>query len=449
MRKNISLAALFSAAIITSATAQPTFNKAKMDSFFNAIELNNKGMGSIAIAKNGKVLYSKSTGYAYSGNDRKIHADYATKYRIGSITKMFTTTMVFQLVEEGKLTLNTPLDKYFPKVPNAKKITIGNLLNHHSGIHNFTDDSTYTTWNQNAHTQAQMLDIIIKGGSDFAPGSKGEYSNSNFILLGYIVEKITGQTYKDALAKRITSKLGLANTYCGSKTNKDNNEAYSYTIMPGDAPNVSLMQETETDMSVPGGAGSIVSTPIELTVFINALFTGKLVKPSSLEQMKTIKDNYGMGLFQLPFGNKKGYGHTGGIDGFSSSLGYFPDDSLAIAYCNNGNVYGTNEIMIGALSIYYNRPFEIPTFKTYPITAAELEPLKGVYASKQIPLKITITTKGNIMYAQATGQPAFPLEATDKNSFKFDQADVVLLFNAEKHEMTLKQGGGEFTFVKE
>lgn len=422
-------------------TAQ-SFNKAKMDSFFTAIESNNKGMGSIALSKNGRLLYTKAIGNSYINGDTKIHADYATKYRIGSITKMFTATIIFQLIEEGKLTLKTPLDKYFPKVPNAKKITVGNLLNHRSGIHNFTNDSEYLLWNTKPHTQAEMLAIIVKGGSDFVPGSKAEYSNSNFVLLGYIVEKITGHSYKDELQKRIASKIGLTNTYYGGKISSGNHEAYSYTMASA------WEQESETDMSIPGGAGAILSTPADLDMFIDALFTGKLVKKESLELMKTQTDRYGMGLFQVPLGSKKGYGHTGGIDGFSSSLTYFPDDSLAIAYCNNGAVMATNDIMIGALSIYFNKPYDIPTFKTVALSAATLNSYAGVYSSAQMPLKITVTVKGNLLYAQATGQGEFPLEAIDETNFQFTQAGIKMSFDATKNEMTLKQGGGSYNFTK-
>jgi CubicO group peptidase (beta-lactamase class C family) len=278
---------LLSVGIISSTTAQ-VFNKAKMDSFFTAIERNNKGMGSVAITKNGKVVYTRSIGYSYINAYTKTHADYATKYRIGSITKMFTTTMIFQLIEEGKLTLNTPLAKFFPKIPNAKLITIGNLLNHRSGIHNFTKDADYLLWNGKAHTQSEMVAIITKGGSDFTPDSQATYSNSNFVLLGFIVEKITGKTYEEALEQRITSKIGLTNTYYGGKTNPSNREAFSYSL------DSNWTQEPETDMSIPGGAGAILSTPVELDLFISNLFMNKLIKPASLEQMKTIKDKYGM-----------------------------------------------------------------------------------------------------------------------------------------------------------
>jgi D-alanyl-D-alanine carboxypeptidase len=421
-------------------------NAPKLDSLLEALSNNNKAMGSVAISKNGKLLYTKSIGFSAVFDKMKIPATENTKYRIGSITKTFTTVLVFQLIEEGKLSLATTLDKYFPSVPNAKSITIGNLLNHRSGIHNFTNDQAYLTWMTKPKTKDEMIAIIAKAPSDFQPDSKAEYSNSNFVLLGFIIEKLRKKPYSEVLAERITKKIGLAETYFGTAADTKRNESYSYKWM-----NDKWNQEPETDMSIPHGAGAIVSTPSDLTKFLEALFAGKLIKPESLSKMKTITDNYGMGLFQFPFGGKKGFGHTGGIDGFASSASYFPGDSLAVAYCTNGQVYAMNDILIGVLSIYFNRPYEIPTFKTstYLVKTEDLDKYLGIYSSQQLPLKITITKNDAVLTAQATGQSSFPLEASEKDKFKFDQAGVVLEFNPEKNEMILKQGGGVFQFTKD
>lgn len=120
-----------------------TFNKAKMDSLFNALETNNKAMGSICISKDGKEIYSKAIGHSFIDGESKTKADVNTKYRIGSISKMFTATLIFQLIDEKKLTLNDKLDKYFTQLPNATKITIEQLLGHRSGLHSFTNDEAY------------------------------------------------------------------------------------------------------------------------------------------------------------------------------------------------------------------------------------------------------------------------------------------------------------------
>ena len=245
------------------------------------------------------------------------------------------------------------------------------------------------------------------------------------------------------LKDRITTKIGLANTYIGGKTNTSNNESLSYRFIN------SWKQEPETDMSIPGGAGAILSTPSDLTTFIEGLFMGKLISKNSLAMMKTITDGYGMGMFQVPFYNKTGLGHTGGIDGFAANLFYFAEDSLAVAYCTNGQVYPVNDILIGVLSICFNKDYPLPTFNEVTLTTEELDKYLGVYSSEQIPLKITITKSNNILIAQATGQPSFPLEAMDKDHFKFDQAGVKLEFSPAKNEMILKQGGGNYIFMRD
>jgi CubicO group peptidase (beta-lactamase class C family) len=418
-------------------------NKPKLDSLLNILAEKNKAMGSLTISKNGTIVYSKAIGYSSVSGSEKKSATTLTKYRIGSISKMFTATMIFQLVEEGKISLNTTLDNYFPAIPNAEKITIGNLLNHRSGIHNFTSDPDYTTWMTQPKSQGEMIALIAKNQPDFQPNEKTSYSNSNFVLLGYIIEKITKKSYATNLKERITLKIGLANTYYGGKTDVNNNESFSYQFANG------WQQLPETDMSIPGGAGALVSTPTDLTKFIEALFSLKLVSNNSLIQMKTMTDGLGMGMAQIPFYSRMAYGHNGAIDGFVSNVAWFPEDRIAVSYCTNGMVYPFNDILIGVLSICFNRDYAIPTFKTIALKTEELDPYLGVYASTQLPLKITITKNGSVLTAQATGQSSFPLEASAKDMFKFDQAGVKMEFRPEKNEMTLKQNGAEYLFTKE
>jgi CubicO group peptidase (beta-lactamase class C family) len=422
-------------------------NKSKLDSLFNILAEKNEAMGSLTISKNGTVLYNKAIGYSFISGNEKIPSSNITKYRIGSISKMFTATMIFQLIEEGKIKLSTTLDTYFPNIPNAGKITVSNMLNHRSGIHNLTDDSAYVRYMTQPKTQEEILAIISKYKVDFEPNERFSYSNSNYVILGYIIEKITKQSYSKNLKERITSKIGLVNTYLGGKTDIGKNESFSYQF------DSDWKQCPETDMSIPGGAGAIVSTPTDLTKFIEALFSLKLISENSLNQMKTLTDGYGMGMFQMPFFDRKAYGHNGGIDGFASNLAYFPEDSLALAYCTNGQEFPTNDILIGVLSIYFNKNYSIPKFEAdtlaITLTSIELDKYLGVYSSTQIPIKITITKDKTVLKAQGAGQPPFPLKPTEKDKFKFERAGILLEFNIEKNEMTLKQGGGSFLFTKE
>lgn len=420
--------------------AQTNFDKAKLDNYFQNLETNNKFMGSIAVSQDGKVIYTKSIGFADVNNNQKANEN--TKYRIGSISKTFTTVMVMKAVEDKKLDLNQTIEKFFPTVPNANKITIKQLLGHRSGIHNFTNDADYLTWYTQPKTEKEMVEIITKIGSDFEPDSKADYSNSNFVLLTYILEKTFKQSFADLLDKQIIKPLELKNTKFGGKINTTNNESKSYSYKG------SWKEEPETDMSIPLGAGGIISSPSDLTKFSDALFGGKLLSTESLELMKTVVDGYGLGLFKVPFYDKTGFGHTGGIDNFTSMFSYFPDGNVSYAMTSNGTNYSNNNISIAVLSAVYGKDYEIPEFSNYEVKAEELEQYLGVYSSVTIPIKITITQDGNTLFAQATGQSAFPLEASAKDQFKFDLANIVIEFKPSEKKLILKQSGMEIIFLK-
>lgn len=439
MKTKTFLAILLTLASFSAGYAQ-TLDKAKLDQFFDRLAEKDKAMGSLAVAKDGNVLYTRAIGYSQrNGTDRK-PATVATRYRVGSIAKMFTASMIFQLVEEGKLKLTDTLDKFFPQIPNANKITIAHILAHRSGIHSFTSDPDFGSWMMNPKTKDELVAIIAKGKPDFEPGEKMTYSNAGYVILGYIVEKLTGKPYQEALKERITSKLGLKDTYLGTgKTDVGNNESFSYSYAGN------WKQETETHLSIPGGAGSLISTPTDLTRFIQALFDLKLISQESLNQMMQNK----MGMFTFPLDDKTLYGHGGGIDGFKSLLVYLPEERLAVAYTSNGVVYPTNNIILGIFDIYRNKPFTVPTFESVAVKPEVLDKYVGVYASPGFPLKITVTRDATTLYAQATGQSSFPLDATAPDKFKFDDAGIVMVFDAAKNQMTLTQRGRETVFTKE
>ncbi len=248
MKNKIFIATILIILLFGKAYSQ-NLNTSKLDSLFNVLAEKSKAIGSLAISNNGKILYRKTIGYSFISDKEKTPATTNTKYRIGSISKMFTATMIFQLIQEGKIKLTTTLETFFPNLPNAKKITISNLLNHRSGLHNFTQDTGYNTWMIQPKSHDEMLAAISKHKVDFEPNEKFSYSNSNYVVLGYIIEKISKLSYAKNLAQRITSKIGLSNTFVGSKTNIKNNESLSYLFINN------WKQEPETDMSIPGGAG--------------------------------------------------------------------------------------------------------------------------------------------------------------------------------------------------
>ena len=440
MKKTLILSLIVS--IISLTGFSQDIDKAKLDAYFDALSNNNRFMGSVAIAQGDKVIYSKSVGFA--DVERGLKANENSKYRIGSISKTFTAVLTLKAIEESKLSLNQTIDKWFPTIGNASIITIEHLLYHRSGLHNHVDEFVRSNLHTKPITEKEMIEVIIKGGSDFAPGTKMAYSNPNYILLTYILEKIYDNPFSKILEDKIVNPIGLKNTYLGEKINVLNGGVHSYVFL-----NKYWELAPELDVSQALGAGAITSTPTDLVKFSNALFGGKLISENSLAKMQTIKDHYGMGLIQMPFYDKIGFGHTGGIDGFRSVFAYFPTGEISFAYTSNGMNFNGNDISIAVLSAVYGKSFEIPEFTIYELSDEDLNKYLGIYSSKQLPLKMTITKANNQLFGQGTGQPSFPLEAIEKDKFEFKQASVVLEFNPTNKTMILKQGGGVFNFERE
>ena len=439
MRKKIAIICLF--VMLVQTGFSQTLDKVKLDNYFMELEKSNKFMGSVAISQNGEIIYTKSIGYADVKTKSKANDN--TKYRVGSVSKSFTSVLVMKAVEDSKLTLETKLKQFFPTIKNADKITVSNLLNHRSGIHNFTSDSTYLTWSMKKKSEMEMIKVIEAGGSDFEPDTKAVYSNSNYVLLSYILQKIYKKTYAEILTEKIIKPVGLKNTSFGGKINLKNNECNSY----GYVTNWEI--EAETDTSIPMGAGAIISTPSDLTKFAAALFEGKIISLKSVELMKVLKDNYGFGLIQMPFEDKKGYGHNGSIDGFRSIYSYFPTEKLAVAITSNANNYKMNKIALVLCGAAFNKPYEIPNFNGFVLKTEDLDKYLGVYGIKDMPFKITITKNGKVLVAQATGQSSFELEATEKDKFQFDRAKLTLEFKPNDKILILNQGGQATTFIRE
>lgn len=447
MKIKTCFAILLILASFTAGYAQ-TLDKAKLDQFFDRLAEKNKAMGSLTIAKDGKVLYTRAIGYSQIKGTEKKPLTASNRYRIGSITKMFTAAMILQLVEKGKLKLTDTLDKFFPQIPNAKKITIVQILAHRSGIPNVRrDQNPQGNVNTTPITKDEMLALIAKATPDFEPDSKQSYSNSGYFLLGLILEKLTGRAYGEALKERITSKIGLKDTYTATGSiDVNKNESLTYLNVGGD-----WKQVPETHPSILFGGGAIVSTPNDLAKFIQALFDGKIVSKENLDQMKTIRDGGGLGIGMEPFtfAGKTFYGHTGGGDNYGAWLAYLPEEKLAVAYTTNAKVYPVVNIVRGVVDIYYNKPFTIPALESIAVSPEILDKYVGVYSSPEAPVKFTITRDGGTLFFQPPGaQSAVPLEATAQDKFQIEGA-VVIEFDAAKNQMTIKRRGGERVFTKE
>jgi len=438
MKKSILLIYIL---VISLVAYSQGFDNEKMDSLFLKIEKYDKGMGSISIFKNGKEIYYRA--YGYENIEKGIHATKMTKYCIGSLTKSFTATIIMQLVEENKLSLNTKLSEFFPEIPNSQQITIEQLLRHRSGLVNYTDEPDFLKWSDSLRTKEEMINKFVENGTLFKPGEKSKYCNTGYVLLSYIAQETEKKEYAEILKERITKPLNLEATYFCKSYGKKENEAQSYFKYGSSwkAGGVSNLGNYD-------GAGGIVSNPTDLNTFFNALFSGKVVSMNSLQKMKTIVDGYGIGMYRLPFYERSALGHAGDIGGFQSVSEYYPEDSMMFTFIANGIAMSRNDILEGVLSIYFGREYNLPSFTTYKVSNKDLDKYLGVYSSPDSPYKLLFTKKDGMLLCTPTGQPSLPMEAIDKHKFRFSQADLNIKFILDEDKIIVSQGGDE-TFYKE
>ena len=423
-----------------NSTYSQELNTAKLNELFDAVERRNEAMGSIAILKNGEILYQRAIGYRFVSDNKKILADIETKYRIWSVTKIYTATMILQLVEEEKLSLNTTLDHFYQEIPNAERITIEQMLRHRSGIHDFTQNQPGAPPAINENSQNDVVQNIVRFKSDFMPDERLAYSNSNYVLLGYIIEKLDGVSYSNALSNRISLQIGLSDTYFESLDDVEN-KSYTYRF---DQHWINV-DEGDFGGLIPVGAGGIVSTPTDMAIFINALFTGKLISTRSLDMMTKNKD-YGLGIYRMPFFSTMGFGHTGGYIASESSLTYYPQDSLVIAYCTNGIVYKKERILNNVLNICYDKPVSIVTSELVALSREELNKYLGLYSNEQINMKVNMQREGNVLVAEVEGRGKYRLNYKGQHVF-FDE-EVIVEFNLGGDFFIFKQGEREMKFIK-
>lgn len=393
-------------------------------------------MGNVAIMQNGKNVYLNSFGVR--DIELRDGVNKQTLYRIGSISKTFTATMIMQLIEEEKLSLDTKLSDFFPAILNSDKISVENLLTHQSGIANITETPEFLSYMYEPKTRDELLEIIGNLKSNFNPGEKSEYSNTNFILLTFIAEEIEKKSFEDIFDTRLVKKLKLKRTRFGGKIRPKNNETYSYF------PNNGQWQKaSESDMSIPLGAGAVVSTPGELNEFFNALFEGKLIDDYPLYEMTKTRGDFGLGIFSFPYKDKINFGHNGAIDGFSSMSFYFPNENTGFSIILNGSKININNIFITMMNIYFGYDSDLQLFK--PLDNPET--YTGIYTNPHFPLEIEIFSENNFLYAQATGQSSFMLSKEKENFFSFEPADLTIEFFPEEKRLKLTQMGmvNEFT----
>lgn len=437
--------------------AQQAFDAGKLDRLFDVLESNNRMMGVVTITRAGKVIYQRALGYRAVSDREKVKADVDTKFRVGSVAKVFTAVMIYQLIEERKLALDTRLSHFFPSLVNADRITIAHLLSHTSGLADYTSDINHDdpqSWVFRSNTTREMVARIAALKPDFSPGEGYRYSNTNYTLLGYIIEAVTGSSYGEQLNKRIVKRIGLQRTRYGGAINPAQNEARSYVYDRGQ-----WNQSYEEDLSVAAGAGGIISTAPDLAKFIRALYEGKLVSRKSLEEMTTpFNEKYpdahkGIALFKLRGINKDALSKQGGIDAFTADITYVPDDELAFALLINGHNYPKAKIFWSVMDIYYGRPAELPSFKAVVLAPEVFRQYTGVYGLKGGGMKITVSVDGAALSGRATGQESFPLQPVNESTFIHEPSGIIVEFRRGPYgavrDFVLYQGRNVSVWEKE
>ncbi len=287
-------------------------------------------MGSVLVARGSQVLFSK--GYGFANLEWRIPNDPATKFRIGSITKQFTAAAILLLEERGKLTLDDPVKKHLPDAPAAwGKITLRHLLTHTSGIPDFTGLPDYPKLQTLETTPEELVSRFRNEPLDFEPGSQFSYSNSGYVLLTELIEKISGSSYEDFIRANLLAPAGMHDTGYDSNSAVISHRAAGYDYTDSGFTNAAFIH-----MSIPQGAGGLYSTTEDLLKWTQALFGGNLLKPESLAKItKPFLNNYALGLFVEAGSNRRAIRHGGGIEGFNADLAYYPDDQVTVAVLAN------------------------------------------------------------------------------------------------------------------
>lgn len=427
-REAFLLAAWLVAVTAGSAAGQVPANAvARLDTLLSTLASHDRVMGSVAIRQGDRLLYTRTIGFRDSVASGWIPSDSATRYRVGSVTKPFTAVMVYQLVDEGRLTLDTPLSRFFPQIPAADSITMGNLLGHTSGIGDFLAGIDLAR----ALTRDSLLARIAAAPRQFTPGTRRRYSNSNYLLLGYVVESLTGSSYAEQLERRVAGRAGLERTGIGGVIRPEKNEARSYFYGEG---HWTLQPDHAIENA--GGAGGATSTAADLTRFLHVLFSGRLISPAGLHEMLngfddgTRKSGKGMSPFSIPGSRKTGYSHDGSIGAFYALFGHVPEDSLSVALTINGHNYPANRLFFHIWDILVGGHAPLPTFGPVELPDSLAAQLEGVYAAAAYGLTIAVRRGGAGLQAQTEGQEPFALRYVGARRFINVRDGILMEFAA-------------------
>jgi CubicO group peptidase (beta-lactamase class C family)/uncharacterized pyridoxamine 5'-phosphate oxidase family protein len=405
----------------------------------------------VLVAQNGKVLFEK--GYGMADVEHGLAVTPQTKFRIGSITKQFTATLILKLQEEGKLSVTDKLSKYIPDFPRGGEVTLTHLLTHTSGIHGYTERPGFMETVTKPITTVELVNLFKNDPYDFDPGTKWRYDNSGYALLTYIIEKVTGGTYSDFLQKTLLTPLGMTNTGVHHSDAELQNVALGYQYKEG-----KFSRAVNWDMSRASGAGSIYSTVEDLFKWSEAVFNGKVLSEASLKAAFTpvkVADNiesgggYGFGWFLGTLRGSQEIQHSGGLPGFSSYLMRLPKEKFTVVVLANSEPCGPG-VQPGALANettgFYlgERLAPRATNKVNStISSKALDAITGLYDYGQAVLRVTVD-EGKV-YAQLSGQPKVEIFPKSETEFFWKVVDAQITFVKDENGKVVKalhhQGG--------
>jgi CubicO group peptidase (beta-lactamase class C family) len=381
--------------------------------------------GSALVAKDGKVIFSK--GYGMANAEWDIPNTPQTKFRLGSITKQFTAASILLLQERGKLSVQDPICKFFDNCPEAwKEITIHHLLTHTSGVPNYT---SFPDWQKTMMIPVTMESLVGRFKDkplDFKPGEKMSYSNSGYVALGHIIEKVAGASYESFLQKNIFGPLKMSGSGYDRAEPILKNRAAGYSFKDGKRINSEYL-----DMTVPHAAGALYSTVEDLFAWNEALFSDKLLSAKSREAMApSDKNGYAYGLVVTQHHKRKMVLHGGNINGFDTFLARFPEEKVTIAVLRNCDygVLSPNRISEDLAAIVFGEKYELPRERVgIKIDPNILDAYVGQYELRPNVI-FTMTREGDSLMTQITGQPKFELFPESETKFFLKVVDAQVTF---------------------
>ncbi len=414
---------------------------ARMDQIVQSYAAGHAFMGSVLVARGAQVVFSK--GYGSANLEWDVPNSPGTKFRLGSVTKQFTAASILLLEERGKLNVNDPVKKYLPDAPAAwEKITILHLLTHTSGIPNFTSFPDYAKLEPFATTAEQLVARFRDKPLDFAPGEKWSYSNSGYVLLTYLIEKITGGSYPAFVQENIFTPLGMKDSGYDSNSAVIPHRASGYVLSKDQLANAGFVH-----MSIPQGAGALYSTTEDLLKWEQGLFGGKLLRAASLEKMTTpFKSNYAFGLQVETVGGHKVIQHGGGIEGFNTELAYYPDDKLTVVVLGNVNGAAPEQIAAKLAALSHGETVKLPgERKEITVDSKLLNRYVGAYRFTS-GANMLITLENNQLFSKLGNQAAIAIFPESETMFFPKVVDAELEFSknddqGRPSQLTLHQNG--------